>query len=81
MSHTIRMLIGCLLPLALIFVLPLFGVGSGVTLLVFIGLMFMCHLVMMGGHGHGGHGGHDHNNHPDKEFDDERNEIHQHHQH
>lgn len=82
MSHTIRMLIGCLLPLALIFVLPLFGVGSGVTLLVFIGLMFMCHLMMMGGHGHGSHGEHgDHNQHPDKESDDEQTGIHQHHQH
>lgn len=58
MSHTIRMLIGCLLPLALIFVLPFFGVDSGVTLLVFIALMFMCHLMMMGGHGHSGHTGH-----------------------
>jgi hypothetical protein len=52
------MLIGCLLPLALIFVLPLFGVRSGITLLVFIILMFMCHLMMMGGHGRGGHAGH-----------------------
>lgn len=87
MSHSIRMLIGCLLPLALIFVLPLFGVSSGITLLVFIGLMFMCHLMMMGGHGHGshgthgGHGGHDRSHHTDKEPDDERTEIHQHHQH
>lgn len=96
MSHTIRVLIGCLLPLALIFVLPLFGVSSGITLLVFIILMFMCHLMMMGGHdghaghgagkGHAGHGGgghgrHDHDQHSDKEPNDERTEIHQHHQH
>lgn len=50
-SHTIRMLIGCLLPLLLIFILPLFGVGEGVTLFIFIILMFGCHLLMMGGHG------------------------------
>lgn len=58
MSHTLRMLIGCLIPLALIFALPLMGVSSGITLLMFIGLMFVCHLMMMGGHGHGGHAGH-----------------------
>lgn len=29
MNHTIRMLIGCLVPLALLFLLPLFGAGSG----------------------------------------------------
>lgn len=89
MSHMARMLIGCLLPLALIFVLPLFGVGSGLTLLVFFGLMFMCHLMMMGGHGHGtsgshggcGHGGHDQHTQHDKEADDERTAIHQHPQH
>lgn len=50
-KHNVRMLIGCLLPLLLIFVLPLFGVGSGVTLFIFIILMFGCHLLMMGGHG------------------------------
>ncbi len=58
MSHTIRMMIGCIMPLALIFILPSFGVGSGATLLVFMGLMFMCHLVMMGGHDHDGSHGH-----------------------
>lgn len=50
MSHTVRMLIGCILPLLLIFVLPLLGVGEGVTLFIFIVLMFACHLLMMGGH-------------------------------
>lgn len=69
MSHTLRMLLGCLLPLALIFVLPLFGVGSGVTLLVFVVLMFGCHLMMLGGHG-GSHG-HGHQASPrSKESDD-----------
>jgi len=55
MNHHLRMLIGCLLPLLLIFVLPLFGVGEGVSLFVFMILMFGCHLMMMGGHGKHGH--------------------------
>lgn len=53
MSHTVRMLLGCLLPFMLIFLLPLLGVGEGLTLLVFIVLMFACHLFMISGH-HGG---------------------------
>lgn len=57
MSHMTRMLLACLVPLSLIFLLPLFGVGSGVTLFAFLILMFVGHLFMMGGHGHGGHGG------------------------
>jgi hypothetical protein len=52
MNHTLKMLIGCLVPLALIFILPLFGVGSGLTLTAFIVLMFFCHVMMMGGHNH-----------------------------
>ncbi len=59
MKHTIRMLIGCLMPLLLIFVLPLLGIGSGKTLFVFIVLMFGCHLMMMGGHGKHGEARHD----------------------
>ncbi|MGQ9424339.1 hypothetical protein ACXYTJ_00135 [Gilvimarinus sp. F26214L] len=64
-KHTIMMLVGCLLPLLLIFVLPLLGVDSGVVLWIFIILMFGCHLLMMGGHGKGGHGTDGH--HKDKE--------------
>ena len=55
-GHTVKMLIGCLLPLLLIFVLPLFGIGEGVTMFIFIILMFGCHLLMMGGHGGHKHG-------------------------
>ncbi|MAM70665.1 MAG: hypothetical protein CMP91_05920 [Gammaproteobacteria bacterium] len=51
-NHSLKMLIGCLVPLALIFILPVFGVGQGVTLFIFIILMFGCHLMMMSGHGH-----------------------------
>lgn len=53
MKHTFLHLLGCLVPLLLIFMLPLFGVSTGVTLFAFIVLMFACHLLMMGGHGHG----------------------------
>lgn len=54
MSHTLRMLLGCTLPLLLIFLLPLFGLGQGVALFVALLLMFACHLLMMGDH-HRGH--------------------------
>ena len=57
MSLVLKMILACLVPLALIFLLPLFGVGSGVTLAVFLVLMFAFHLMMMGGHDHSGHGG------------------------
>jgi hypothetical protein len=46
----LRMLAGCVLPLLLIFLLPLMGISEGITLLVAIVLMFACHLLMMGGH-------------------------------
>lgn len=59
MRHMIWHLAGCILPLLLIFVLPLFGVSEGVMLVLFIVLMFGCHLLMMRGHGH--EGGHDRN--------------------
>lgn len=59
MKHIIHMLIGCVLPFLLIFLLPLFGVSEGVTLTVFLVLMFACHLLMMRGAHHGGHGSND----------------------
>lgn len=53
MSYALRMLVGCLLPFMLIFLLPLLGAGEGLTLLVFIVLMFGCHLFTTGSR-HGG---------------------------
>ncbi len=50
MKHFLHMLIGCGLPMLLIFVLPLFGVSEGITLTVFMVLMLGCHLLMMRGH-------------------------------
>jgi hypothetical protein len=67
MNHAVRMLLGCIFPLLLLFLLPLFGLGEGVTLFVAIVLMFGCHLLMIGGHDRGhargerrklNHGGH-----------------------
>lgn len=52
MKHFVHMLIGCVLPFLLIFMLPLFGVGEGMTMFVFVILMFSCHLLMMRGHQH-----------------------------
>ncbi len=52
-KHALWMLIGCILPILLIFLLPAFGVNDNVSLIVFIGLMFACHLFMPGHHHHG----------------------------
>lgn len=49
--HTLWMLVGCTVPLLFIFLLPILGVQSDVTLFVFIIAMFACHLMMIGGHG------------------------------
>lgn len=59
MKHTLWMVIGCILPFLVIFLLPAFGIPQGATTVVFFVLMLGCHLMMMGGHGgHGGHGRH-----------------------
>ncbi len=58
------MTIGCILPVVLIFLLPAFGVSSNVTLVIFIVLMFACHLFMPGHHQGG---------------DDDEHSDHQHH--
>ena len=55
-DHGIGMIIGCVLPLLLIFLLPLFGVGSGTSLFIFIILCFGAHLLMMGRHQNDGSG-------------------------
>ncbi len=45
-KHTIWMILGCGLPLLLIFFAPALGLGYGTSLLIFIVLMFACHLLM-----------------------------------
>jgi hypothetical protein len=69
-KHGLWMILGCTLPLLLVFVLPLLGISGGGSLFIFIILMFACHLFMMGGHsGHGEHSEHErmeHNVHKEK---------------
>ena len=50
MKHSLFHILGCAVPILLLFLLPAFGVSSGVTFTVFIVLMLGCHLMMMGGH-------------------------------
>jgi hypothetical protein len=58
MRQTIQMLAGCVLPLLLLFILPLLGISGGMTLFLVIVALFIGHLWMMRGHGgHEGHGG------------------------
>jgi len=67
--HTIWMIIGCLLPLLLIFILPLFGVTGNYTIFIFIVVMFLCHITMM--RGHQSHQGHEHSDQNQKEVSHE----------
>lgn len=55
MKHGLLHILGCLIPIALIFILPSLGVSSGVTYTLFFVLMFACHIYMMDGHSHGEH--------------------------
>ncbi len=55
-NHWIWMVIGCGLPLLLIFFAPALGITGYNGLFIFIVLMFAIHLFMPhGSHGHGGH--------------------------
>lgn len=50
-KHIIWMIIGCTIPLLLIFFAPALGLGSNVSLFIFILAMFACHLLMPMHHG------------------------------
>tara|TARA_R110000868_G_scaffold223099_1_gene474920 strand:+ start:1670 stop:1936 length:267 start_codon:yes stop_codon:yes gene_type:complete len=66
-NHWIWMVIGCGIPLLLIFFAPALGITGYNGLFAFIILMFAIHLFMPhGSHGQGGH------NHSDKEHDHEQ---------
>lgn len=54
MKHYLWMIIGCVLPLLLIFLAPALGVSSATSTFIFIVLMFACHLLMPM-HLHGNH--------------------------
>lgn len=53
-KHIIWMIIGCIVPLLLIFLAPALGLGSDISLFIFILAMFAYHLLMPMHH-HGGH--------------------------
>lgn len=44
-NHALMMLIGCGLPMLLLFILPGFGVSREVTVVIFMVLMMGCHLM------------------------------------
>jgi hypothetical protein len=52
-NHMAWMIIGCVVPILLIFILPALGVSSEVAFGIFIVLMFGCHFMMLGHHGGG----------------------------
>ena len=74
-NHWVWMVIGCGVPLLLIFLAPSFGIEGGSPFLIFIIAMFAIHLFMP-------HGAHGHNensqNHNQKKSTEKHNE-HQHH--
>lgn len=70
-KHAFWMIIGCGLPLLLIFFAPALGISGDVSLFIFIIAMFACHLLMPM------HGGHKHDPH-EKHTKTETNESHQH---
>ncbi|RTL60041.1 MAG: hypothetical protein EKK37_04150 [Sphingobacteriales bacterium] len=45
-KHTLMMLVGCALPLLLIFMAPLFGIRGNWSVFIFVAAMFACHLLM-----------------------------------
>ncbi len=50
-NHIFWMIIGCTVPLLLIFLLPILGITGNWTFLIFIVGMFACHLLMPMHHG------------------------------
>ncbi|OSZ77133.1 hypothetical protein CAP36_12010 [Chitinophagaceae bacterium IBVUCB2] len=77
-KHSIMMIIGCTVPLLLIFLLPLFGVSRNISIFIFIVLMFGCHFLMIGRHG--SHNGHDNSN-SDNTNQNKKEDSHVSHQH
>jgi len=53
MKHAVLMIIGCIVPLLLIFILPALGVSNEVVLVIGLVLMVGCHFLMIGQHEHG----------------------------
>lgn len=57
MKHGFWMMAACILPLALVFVLPALGVSGDYSVLLLLGGCFVMHLLMMRGHDRNGKGG------------------------
>jgi cell division protein FtsW (lipid II flippase) len=57
MKHGFWMLIGCALPLLVILLLPVFGLGESAATVVLLALMVLCPLTMFFGHARHGHTG------------------------
>lgn len=72
-SHWIWMVIGCGLPLLLIFFAPALGITGYNGLFAFIILMFVVHLFIP--HGSHGRGGHDHAGHSAKKHGESKEEV------
>lgn len=73
-KHIIWMIIGCAVPLLLIFLAPVFGLSSNLSLLIFIIVMFGCHLLMPMHHdGHEEHRNEEHG-HSSGEINSAKNE-------
>lgn len=45
-KHTLMMLVGCTLPLLLIFIAPLLGIRGNWSVFIFVLAMFACHAFM-----------------------------------
>jgi len=73
-GHWIWMVIGCGLPLLLIFFAPALGITGNNGLFGFIILMFVLHLIMP--HGAYGHSGHNHAGHTKEEQQPSKEESH-----
>ena len=52
MKHNLLMIVGCGLPLLLIFLLPALGMGTGWAFAVAFVAMVACHLMHFGAHNH-----------------------------
>ncbi|MAR66789.1 MAG: hypothetical protein CL833_06005 [Crocinitomicaceae bacterium] len=70
-KHILWMIIGCGLPLLLIFFAPALGINNSISTFVFIVAMFACHLLMPMHHS-----GHQHNHDHSKTSKTEKDESH-----
>lgn len=76
-KHIFWMIIGCGLPILLIFFAPALGLDSSTSMFIFILAMFACHLLMPLHH----HGGHKQDQEKDEKQDSKIFKIKNHEQH